>query len=193
MKPFNRRQAFRAAGAFAIAAFLAPAAWAVTQANFRIAIRNFAAGAAVTPGVFVVAPTPNLLFASGAPADEALKRLVEEGELQPLLDKVSAIQGLAAAGTFLPGQLFLLGAFFGDRLQFVMKFAPSRDLFFAPRDGGIHLFDAGGRTAHGRVTRRVALFDSTTGGADNATPTGETMIDVEIEPTISALAPKRRH
>lgn len=63
---------------------------------------------------------------------------------------------------FLPGQPFTVTASLGDRLQFATMFVQSNDLFFAPRDGGIALFDAGGRAIHGKVTSRVALFDAGT-------------------------------
>ena len=41
-------------------------------------------------------------------------------------------------------------------------FVQSNDLFFAPGDGGIALFDAGGRPVHGNVTNQIALHDAGT-------------------------------
>jgi hypothetical protein len=79
-----------------------------------------------------------------------------------MLDKVAAMKGLTASGMFLPGQPFMVTASPGDRLQFATMFVQSNDLFFAPRDGGIALFDTGGRAMHGKVTTRVALFDAGT-------------------------------
>jgi len=155
MKPLNRRQTFRAIGAFALATGLIPTARAATQATFTVTIRNVATdktlrlpdggttGAPIAPGVYVVAPTPNVLFTPGGYADEALERLAEDGNFQPLLDKVSAMKGLTASGMFLPGQPFTVTASPGDRLQFATMFVQSNDLFFAPRDGGIALFDSG--------------------------------------------------
>ncbi len=174
MKPLNRRQTYRAIGAFALATGLIPTARAATQATFTVTIRNVATdktlrlpdggttGAPIAPGVYVVAPTPNVLFTPGGYADEALERLAEDGNFQPLLDKVSAMKGLTASGMFLPGQPFTVTASPGDRLQFATMFVQSNDLFFAPRDGGIALFDSGGRAMHGKVTSRVALFDAGT-------------------------------
>lgn len=72
------------------------------------------------------------------------------------------MKGLTASGMFLPGQTFMVTASPGDRLQFATMFVQSNDLFFAPRDGGIALFDTGGRAMHGKVTTRVALFDAGT-------------------------------
>ena len=50
----------------------------------------------------------------------------------------------------------------GDKLQFATMFVQSNDLFFAPRNGGIALFDAGGRAIRGKVTRQIVLFDAGT-------------------------------
>lgn len=41
-------------------------------------------------------------------------------------------------------------------------FVQSNDPFLAPQDGGIPLFDADGRAMHGKLTRRVALYDAGT-------------------------------
>lgn len=170
----NRRQMLGSFGALVVAASFAPAARAVSRASFMITIRNVAddrtlrlpdgktSNAPIAPGVFVVAPAPHVLFKPGAHADQALERLAEDGNFQPLLDKVSAMEGLTASGMFIPGQPFAITAAPGDRLQFATMFVQSNDLFFAPRDGGIALFDVGGRAMHGRVTNRVALFDAGT-------------------------------
>ncbi len=66
----------------------------------------------------------------------ALERLAEDGNFQPMLDKVTAMKGLAAIGMFIPGRSFSFTARPGDRLQFATMFVQSNDLFFAPRDGG---------------------------------------------------------
>lgn len=91
MQPLNRRQALRAGTAFALAAGLAPAVQAAAQRTFTVTIRNVAtgrtlvlldggtSGTPIAPGVYVVAPTPNVLFAPAAHADEALERLAEDG------------------------------------------------------------------------------------------------------------------
>lgn len=41
-------------------------------------------------------------------------------------------------------------------------FVQSNDLFFAPKAGGIALFEPGGRAVHGKVTEQVALYDAGT-------------------------------
>lgn len=174
MTHFNRRHVLLGAGSAAFAAGLASTGRAAGSTTFTVTIRNVAtgqtlklpdggtSGAPIAPGVFVVSATPYVLFVPGMPAPEALERLAEDGNFQPLLDKITAIKGLASSGMFLPGQPFTFTASPGDRLQFATMFVQSNDLFFAPRNGGIALFDAGGRAIHGKVTSQVALFDAGT-------------------------------
>lgn len=174
MPILSRRSALRGAGSLALAVSFGATARAAKQATFEVAIRNVAtsstlklpdgrtSGAPIAPGVYVVAPRTNILFTPGHYADEALERLAEDGNYQPLLDKVSALEGLSARGMFVPGQPFTVTAAPGDRLQFATMFVQSNDLFFAPKAGGIPLFDTGGRAVHGKVTNQVALYDAGT-------------------------------
>lgn len=174
MKSLSRRQALGAAGVVTLATSFSSIARAATQKSFTVTIRNVAtdktlmlpdgktSSAPIAPGVYVVASRPNVLFTPGGYADEALERLAEDGNFQPMLDKVSALKNLAASGMFIPGQPFIVTASPGDRLQFATMFVQSNDLFFAPSDGGIALFDAGGRAMRGNLTSRVALFDAGT-------------------------------
>lgn len=174
MKSTTRRQMLLAASAATLAAGLPAASRAAGQMTFTVTIRNVAtdktlklpdgstSGAPIAPGVFVVSAMPNVLFTSGMQAPEALERLAEDGNFQPMLDKVTNVRSLAASGMFLPGQPFTFTASPGDKLQFATMFVQSNDLFFAPRNGGIALFDAGGRAMHGKVTSQVALFDAGT-------------------------------
>jgi len=153
---------------------LASTGRAAGPTTFTVTIRNVATdktlrlpdggttNAPIAPGVYVVSSTANVLFTPGGRADEALERLAEDGNFQPLLDKVTAMKGLVASGMFVPGQPFTFRASPGDRLQFATMFVQSNDLFFAPRAGGIALFDTGGRAMHGNVTNQVALYDAGT-------------------------------
>jgi hypothetical protein len=180
MTLFNRRHVLLGAGAAAFAASPASTGRAAGSTIFSVMIRNVAtdktlklpdggtSGAPIAPGVYVVSSTPHVLFMPGMHASGALERLAEDGNFQPLLDEVIAIKGLAASGMFLPGQPFAFAASPGDKLQFATMFVQSNDLFFAPRNGGIALFDAGGRAMHGKVTSQVALFDA--GTEVNQTP-----------------------
>jgi hypothetical protein len=174
MTILSRRRALRGAGLLVFASSFGATARASTQTTFAVTIRNVAtgtilklpdgstSGAPIAPGVYVVASRPNVLFTAGSHADEALERLAEDGNYQALLDKASLLEGLSARGMFVPGQPFMVTASPGDRLQFATMFVQSNDLFFAPRDGGIALFDAGGSAMHGTVTSRVALYDAGT-------------------------------
>lgn len=174
MMLFNRRHVLRGAGAAAFGAGLASTVQAAGSTTFIVMIRNVAtdktlklpgggtSSAPIAPGVFVVSSTPHVLFTPGMLAPEALERLAEDGDFQPLLDKVTNIKGLTASGMFLPGQLFAFTASPGDKLQFATMFVQSNDLFFAPLNGGIALFDADGRAMYGKVTSQVALFDAGT-------------------------------
>lgn len=147
---------------------------AMGPTTFTVIIRNVAGdktlklpngrttNAPIAPGVYAVSKSGNGLFTAGGMADETLERPAEDGNFQPMLDKVTALQGLAAAGMFLPGQPVTFTASPGDRLQFATMFVQSTDLFFAPKAGSIALFDLGGRAIHGNVTSQVALYDAGT-------------------------------
>jgi len=183
----SRREMLLGTAAVVLAGGLPSMGRAMGPTAFTVTIRNVAndmtlklpdggtANAPIAPGVYVVSKAPNVLFTPGGMADEALERLAEDGNFQPMLDKVVALKGLAAAGMFVPGQPFTFTASPGDRLQFATMFVQSNDLFFAPKSGGIVLFDAGGRAVHGKITGQVALYDAGTevnqvpgAGADQA-------------------------
>lgn len=162
------------AGAAAVGVALTSTSRAAGPTTFAVTIRNVAtdktlklpdggtSNAPIAPGVFVVSAAPHVLFTPGMQAGEALERLAEDGNFQPMLDRVTAIKDLTASGMFLVGQSFSFKASPGDRLQFVTMFVQSNDLFFAPRNGGIALFDTGGRAMHGKVTSQIELFDAGT-------------------------------
>ena len=147
---------------------------AAEPTTFTVTIRNVATdrtlklphggttGAPIAPGVYVVGAAGNILFTPGARADQALERLAEDGNYEPLLERVNAMNGLAASGMFIPGQSFTFKARPGDQLQFATMFVQSNDLFFAPRNGGIALFDENGRPVRGHVTQQAALYDAGT-------------------------------
>jgi hypothetical protein len=174
MTLLNRRHVLLGASAAVFTASLASTGRAARSTTFAVTIRNVAtdktlrlpdggtSNAPIAPGVFVVSSAPYVLFMPGRQATEALERLAEDGNFRPLLDRVTAIKGLASSGMFLPGQPFSFTASPGDKLQFAAMFVQSNDLFFAPRNGGIALFDAGGRAVHGKVTSQVTLFDAGT-------------------------------
>lgn len=170
----SRREMFLGATGMALASSLSSTARAMGPTAFNVTIRNVTddttlklpdgrtASAPIAPGVYVVGKAANVLFTPGGMADEALERLAEDGNFQPMLDKVAALKGLSAAGMFVPGQTFAFTASPGDRLQFATMFVQSNDLFFAPKGNGIPLFDSGGRAVHGKVTNQVGLYDAGT-------------------------------
>lgn len=116
----------------------------------------------VAPGVFVVGAKPNALFEPGYVASVALERLAEDGNFEPLLDQMKTRMDLTAVGMFVPGQSFSITAKPGDKLGFAAMFVQSNDLFFAPRDGGLPLFDKGGRAMTGNRTSLIELYDAGT-------------------------------
>ncbi|MCY4019005.1 MAG: spondin domain-containing protein [Chloroflexi bacterium] len=80
--------------------------------------------------------------------------------------------GGESAGPALPGGAyeFVIQAEAGDSLTFATMLAQSNDLFFAPDEAGIALFDADGSAISGDVTEHVALWDA---GTEVNQPIGE--------------------
>ncbi len=72
--------------------------------------------------------------------------------------------GAAAPGPLLPGSAykFILGAAPGSKLSFATMFVQSNDLFYAPGESGIPLFDADGMPVSGDVAAQVMLWDAGT-------------------------------
>lgn len=86
---------------------------------------------------------------------------------------VSAIPvGGDSAGPALPGGAyeFVIHAEVGDTLTFATMLAQSNDLFFAPDEAGIALFDQAGIAISGDVTEHVDLWDA---GTEVNQPIGE--------------------
>jgi hypothetical protein len=136
----------------------------------RSLTRAFATDTGVTaplsPGVVVVHADAAPLFATGElDRGEGLERIAEDGDPSQLAAALGAetfdtAVGADAAGPIMPGQAFELtiSAGPGDHLSFATMFAQSNDLFYAPGEGGIALFD-GDRPIEGDVTAEVALWD----------------------------------
>jgi hypothetical protein len=133
------------------------------------------------------------ILISGGIAEKALRRFVERQDPEPLLAKLTAIDGVLARGEFHAGRAFTVRATPQERLQFALKLGKSIRLFFAARDAGIRLFDIGGRMRHGNELLRVTLFDAEAsivpvgGRPREQTPTlAETMIELEIAPSLES-------
>ena len=69
--------------------------------------------------------------------------------------------GAGAPGPVGPGNAyeFTFDAFPGSYFSFSTMFIPSNDLFFAPGENGIRLFDENGVPVSGDVTDQVDLWD----------------------------------
>jgi hypothetical protein len=72
--------------------------------------------------------------------------------------------GAGSPGDIWPGQAFefKVAAKPGERLTFAAMFVQSNDLFYAPREDGIALFDASGKPMSGDVTSQILLWDAGT-------------------------------
>ena len=163
-------------GSLAAAALALPALGATAEdgATFKVVISNVSKadtlqvpGAAATkapiaPGVFVVSPDAATIFTPGKPAGkDGLEALAEDGNSEGLLKALQAKYG-DKADMFAPGLEFEIKAKPGDRLSFATMFVQSNDKFYGPADGGIALFDAGGKPVSGDLTSLVRLYDAGT-------------------------------
>jgi hypothetical protein len=131
----------------------------------------------LSPGVWAVHTSDAPLFTPGA-ADrgEGLEALAEDGDPAALATALANREGVVSVGTFttpdgamaagviLPDEsyAFTVTAAPGDRLSLATMFVQSNDLFYAPSEAGISLFDAMGMSASGDVTSQLMLWDAGT-------------------------------
>jgi hypothetical protein len=131
----------------------------------------------IAPGVYAVHEGSSVLFAAGMPdRGEGLESLAEDGDPTALSAAVAAKaevtwsgvydapEGAAAPGPAFPGDgfVFTVTATPGDRLALASMLGQSNDLFFAPADGGIALFDALDNPISGDQTGMFFLWDAGT-------------------------------
>src|SRR5437667_11028650 len=129
------------------------------------------------PGLWVEHDEPDPLFTAGVKdRDQGLERLAEDGNPSVLATALQNHQGIVASGTFaipagdaMPGPAtpgkayeFTFTAEPGQRLTFATVFGQSNDLFLAPGDRGIQLFDAKGDVMSGDITSLVGLWGAGT-------------------------------
>ncbi len=129
------------------------------------------------PGLWVVHTEPEPLFTVGArDRGKGLEALAEDGNPAVLAGAVQHQRGIVASGTFLipagdampgpatPGKAFEFSftAEPGQKLTFASMFGQSNDLFFAPDDHGIRLFDSKGDVMSGDITSLIYLWDAGT-------------------------------
>jgi hypothetical protein len=115
----------------------------------------------VAPVLYVIHTNRAPLFTSGEPdRGKGLEALAEDGPTGPLEKSLKGQPGIVHVGStdtpvgagspgdIEPGQAFefKVTAKPGERLTIAAMFAQSNDLFYAPREEGIALFDANGKT-----------------------------------------------
>jgi hypothetical protein len=129
------------------------------------------------PGLWVLHAEPDPLFTTGSKdRGKGLEPLAEEGNPAVLAAAVRGQRGIVASGTFttpvgdamagpaLPGKAFefTFTAEPGQKLTFATMFGQSNDLFLAPGDRGIKLFDSKGDVMSGDITSLIYLWDAGT-------------------------------
>jgi len=172
-----------------------------TATTFVIRIENVAEADALTangenapvllsPGVWVTHTQNRPLFASGFPDfGEGLEALAEDGNPVPLMLSIEDQSGIVDGGAFntpvggsAPGPIgsgqayeFTLTATAGERLSLATMFVQSNDLFYAPSEIGMALFDLNGGPIEADLTPLLRLWDAGTevnqrpgAGADQA-------------------------
>ncbi len=131
----------------------------------------------IAPGAYVVHTGSSVLFAAGSTdRGEGLEALAEDGDPSGLASAVSGRADVMDSGTFttpegapgaapaFPGEAysFTVTAMPGDRLSLATMYVQSNDLFFAPAEAGLALFDSGGLPVSGDVTGMFLLWDAGT-------------------------------
>ena len=131
----------------------------------------------LAPGVWAVHTEDAPLFTAGQlDRGQGLEALSEDGDpsglATPLNSKVGVISsgvfntpvGAAGPGPVLPGASyeFHFRAFPGSNLSFATMFVQSNDLFYAPDEMGIAVFNAFGGAISGDITSQVMLWDAGT-------------------------------
>ncbi len=129
-----------------------------------------------SPGLWVVHTRKRVVFTGGKlDRGVGLESQAEDGDPSRLAASIEEARGVVASGVFntpvgddkpgpaLPGKAyeFSFAASPGQRLTVTTMFGQSNDLFFAPGDDGIALFE-GGEPIHGDLTGRLQLWDAGT-------------------------------
>lgn len=131
----------------------------------------------LAPGVWAVHADGAPLFTPGQPDRmEGLESLAEDGDPSGLEAALSEMDGVDSIGIFNtptgaaePGVVttgssygFMVNAAPGSMLSFATMFVQSNDLFYAPTETGIPLFDMDGMPVTGDMTMYVMLWDAGT-------------------------------
>jgi hypothetical protein len=131
-----------------------------------------------SPGAWVVhsAGTMPLFTAGEADYGDGLEHIAEDGNPTALGASLPDLGGFLAGNVFntpvgsdapgpiVPGKKyqFSFQASPGDALSFASMLAATNDVFFAPGQTGIELFDAAGKPIGGDISDQIALWDAGT-------------------------------
>lgn len=118
--------------------------------------------APLSPGAAVVYSGANPLFTVGEPASPGLQRQAEAGQPEDLINAVKGAEGVSATVMFERTDTFTITAQPGEMLSFATMFGQSNDCFYAPKAGGIRLFDRDGKPILGERAVQVVLYDAGT-------------------------------
>ncbi len=149
----------------------------VSVGNILMLSNGGTAPAAVAPVLYAIHTARAPLFTSGErDRGKGLEALAEDGNPGPLAESLKAQAGVVRVGVANtpigaggPGPITPGGAYefnvtakSGERLTIAMMFGQSNDLFYAPREAGIALFDASGKPVAGEITSQILLWDAGT-------------------------------
>ena len=100
----------------------------------------------------------------GMPASQDITIMVENVLSSKPLVQSGTYKGSGTPGLILPGQSVTIhfSAAKGEALTFASMYGWSNDLFFAPENPGIAVYDAGGNPIQGDVSSQVKLWDNGT-------------------------------
>jgi len=123
----------------------------------------------IAPGPYVIHTETAPLFTTGEPSSSELEAVAEDGNASGYAE----LEGFGIfntpdmaeePGPALPGSAytFTITAVPGDYLNFATMLVQSNDLFFAPDENGIPLFDDMDTPINGDVTRYILLWDAGT-------------------------------
>ena len=131
----------------------------------------------IAPGAYAVHGVSSALLMAGAmDPGNGLEALAEDGDPSALSTALAANADVSSSGVFntpvgasapapaFPGEayVFSVTAMPGERLSFATMLVQSNDLFYAPAEVGIALFDGAGMPVTGNVTGMFLLWDAGT-------------------------------
>ena len=131
----------------------------------------------LSPGVYAVHTAIGPLFVPGVTDfGDGLEDIAEDGNPSPLTQSLAVQDGIVRSGAFdvpagadSPGPIgpgeayeFTVRANPGQHLSFATMFVQSNDLFFAPDESGVSLFDQTGAPVDGSITDQILLWDAGT-------------------------------